>query len=550
MQSFEPGVVLLGRYRVDKIVGRGGMGIVVAAWDTDLQHHVAIKVLLGLALAESEPVGRFMREARIVVKLQSEHVVRVINAGTLESGAPYIVMDLLEGHDLGEQAALPTALAVDYVLQAIDAIAEAHAQNVIHRDLKPSNLFLANRTGAAPIIKVLDFGISKATDLEGDLSLTGSTSIMGSPRYMSPEQFRSAKLVDARTDVWALGAISYQLLSGEPPFQGESMTEIFESVIHREPLPLRAQRSEVPADLEQVILRCLRKNASERYASVAELAQALSPFGTGEWQRCVVRASKLLTDGSTLNVNAGWVAPAEGVAPAPANLPSFSPAPQEQSGSSLNASTAPRPRSRLRLVGAALALLVLITLSVCAGAVLALAWAKRHPAEIATHPSVASGATLATGAPLPSPPASVGVAPDSGPPAQGDGGAKADGVSLVSSQTSALPSSTGSAHKSTPPTATSGRVLTDFQRSRLLGHYSTLDGRRGFVLDRLAEPAKVRLDGETAVQTLKERYSQWTWLDYLNADGRIEIRTKQDSGEVVRLNGTDVVRDADARPLR
>ncbi|WP_394847125.1 serine/threonine protein kinase [Pendulispora brunnea] len=519
LQSFEPGVILLGRYRVEKVVGRGGMGAVLAAWDTELQHRVAIKVLSGFALAESEPVGRFMREARIVVKLQSDHVVRVFNAGTLETGVPYIVMDLLEGHDLGEQGTLAPRTAVDYVLQAIDAIAEAHAQNVVHRDLKPSNLFLANRVGAAPIIKVLDFGISKATNVEGDLSLTGSTSIMGSPRYMSPEQFRSAKQVDERTDVWALGAILYQLLAGSPPFDGASMTEIFESVIHREPAPLHALRPEVPAALEQVILRCLRKAANERYATVAELALALAPFGTGEWQRCVERASKLLADKSTLNAHVGWVAPAEKVVP----LPSVSPPPPREP------ETVRGSRGRIALMAAGLFVLVLA--SVCVGAALMLAWVKRHPPQLAT--------AAPSSAPAPATSATAIVADSGNVSVDVDAGTDAGGA-LVGAASARKPA----------PSAKPARVLTDFQKSRLLGHYSTYDGRRGFVLDRLGEPVKVRLDGESTVHSLKERYSQWTWLDYISEDGKIEIRTKQDTGEVVKLNYADVVRDADARPLR
>jgi len=535
LQSFEPGVILLGRYRVEKTVGRGGMGAVLAVWDTELQHRVAIKVLSGFALAESEPVGRFMREARIVVKLQSDHVVRVFNAGTLETGVPYIVMDLLEGHDLGEQGMAAPPTAVDYVLQAIDAIAEAHAQNVIHRDLKPSNLFLANRVGAAPIIKVLDFGISKAANLEGDLSLTGSTSIMGSPRYMSPEQFRSAKQVDERTDVWALGAILYQLLAGSPPFDGASMTEIFESVIHREPPPLHALRPEVPAELEQVILRCLRKPANERYATVAELALALAPFGTGEWQRCVVRASKLLADKSTLNAHVGWVAPAEKVSPLPSVSP---PPPREPASLEASAAYGPARGSQKRFVLLAAGLVVLVVASVCVGAALMLAWVKRHPPQFAT-------AQPSSSAPVPVP----AIVADSGSVAVDvDAGAAPDAGGAMDA--GAAVASAGERASAQKPAGKAPRVLTDFQKSRLLGHYSTLDGRRGFVLDRLAEPVKVRLDGESTVHSLKERYSQWMWLDYLSEDGKIEIRTKQDSGEVIKLNYADVVRDADARPLR
>ncbi|WP_394833000.1 protein kinase [Pendulispora rubella] len=300
MQSLEPGAILLGRYRIRKVVGRGAMGVVLAARDEELDNDVAIKVLVGMQDALSEPVERFMREARIAVKLKSDHVVRVMDAGTLETGTPFMVMELLDGSDLASAGPLPPMTAVDCVLQAIDAVAEAHTQGVIHRDLKPSNLFLAKRPGAPPIVKVLDFGISKARNLDGDPSLTTEESILGSPRYMPPEQFRSAKLVDERTDVWALGAILYTLLRGAPPFDGASIGEVFAAVLQEEPASLRA----IPPELEAVVWRCLSKEPAQRYPNVAALAGALAPFGSGEWRRCVARAQTLLED-EPMSVPAG-----------------------------------------------------------------------------------------------------------------------------------------------------------------------------------------------------------------------------------------------------
>ncbi|WP_394822995.1 serine/threonine-protein kinase [Pendulispora albinea] len=576
VQSFEPGTILLGRYRVEKIVGRGGMGVVLAAWDTELLHHVAIKVLVGLAFADSEPVERFMREARITVKLTSDHVVRVINAGTLESGAPYIVMDLLEGHDLGgTHHPLAPAVAVDYVLQAIDAVAEAHAQGIIHRDLKPSNLFLATRTGASPIIKVLDFGISKASPLEGDPSLTGTTSIMGSPRYMSPEQFRSAKLVDERTDVWALGAIAYHLMSGAPPFEGSSVGEVFEAVSTREPIPLRGRRPEVPMGLEHVIARCLQKNPKERFQTVADLAQALGPFGTGEWQRCVVRAMKLLEGKSTQNLHAVWMMPTETAIapPAPSAVP---PAPE------------PPWRSKRWLALGFAGLFALLLSATALGAFLAIAWTKRHP------PAAPAGMTDPVGA-VTGGPVLSSAAVDSGVAAADladagveDAGA-ADAASIVAVGVSLTPgvapsssatvqtgrgtgispvasSSSGASNSTNGSNASNGskrRVLTDFQRSRLLGHYSTFDGASGFVLDRLEDPWRAKLDGESSVKILKSRPGSYGTMEYVNANGEkangendFWIRVQKDTGEVLlfdgpkQFEGVKVVRDADARPLR
>ncbi|WP_394839158.1 serine/threonine protein kinase [Pendulispora rubella] len=357
-QCFEPGVMLLGQYRIQKVVGRGAMGLVVAAWDTGLRQHVAIKLLLGASGSETEPAERFMREARIAVKLKSDHVVRVMNAGTLESGVPYMVMELLDGHDLGNQGPLPIAMAVDCVLQAIDAVAEAHTHHIVHRDLKPSNLFLARRAGASPIIKVLDFGISKATGLEGDPSLTHAEAIMGSPRYMPPEQFRSAKAVDGRSDVWALGAILYTLLRGAPPFDGESIGEVFEAVLQREPPPLRAPRREIPPELEQVVLRCLRKTPAERFANVAMLAQALAPFGSGEWQRCVARANKLLAD-KTIVIAKGDAFPAP--TPSSPNLP-FDPTEVPVSHRTRKFVTKPSSLGLVAGTGVVLSLLALLSL--------------------------------------------------------------------------------------------------------------------------------------------------------------------------------------------
>src|SRR5258708_827003 len=212
------GDILAGKYRVEQVLGKGGMGVVVAATDTQLERRVAIKFLLPEYAEHKEASQRFLREARAAVKIHSEHVARVIDVGTMENGAPYMVMEYLQGTDLAgtldERVTLPVEEAVAYVLEACDAIAEAHSVGIVHRDLKPANLFLASQPDGSIKIKVLDFGISKAmmTTTGMDPSLTRTTSMMGSPLYMSPEQMRSAKHVDPRTDVWALGVILYESL--------------------------------------------------------------------------------------------------------------------------------------------------------------------------------------------------------------------------------------------------------------------------------------------------------------------------------------------------
>jgi serine/threonine-protein kinase len=293
------GDVLAGKYRVERILRQGGMGIVVAAEHLQLRLRVALKLLLPSACAAPEAVNRFLREARAASQIQSEHVVRVTDAGTLESGMPYMVMEFLRGADLLEviqtQGPILIGDAIDWVLQACEPLAEAHKLGIVHRDLKPSNLFVTRRADGSPLIKVLDFGISKAMGLEGALSVntTASTAFLGSPAYMSPEQIRSAKHVDERTDIWALGVVLHELLTGRPVYQADTVSALMAMVLTDPPTPVRQIRPDVPAGLEQVILRCLEKDRTRRYASVGELATALSPFRAGNGQasrRAVGRA--------------------------------------------------------------------------------------------------------------------------------------------------------------------------------------------------------------------------------------------------------------------
>ncbi|MCA9597555.1 MAG: protein kinase, partial [Myxococcales bacterium] len=297
MPPVGPGDVLAGKYRVERVLGAGGMGVVVAATHLELRDKVAVKFLREEALESEEAAARFVREARAAVRIKSEHVARVIDVGRLESGAPYMVMEYLEGHDLSERSGvLSIEDAVDYVIQACDAMAEAHAAGIIHRDLKPANLFLTQRSDGAAVVKVLDFGISKMTLPEvSEAGLTRTSTAMGSPLYMSPEQMRSAKDVDLRTDVWALGAILFELLAGATPFTGNSFPELCASILSAPPRPLRELRPEVPEALEAVVARCLAKEATDRYASVADLAAALMPFAPRRSRQLVERARNVLT---------------------------------------------------------------------------------------------------------------------------------------------------------------------------------------------------------------------------------------------------------------
>jgi serine/threonine-protein kinase len=280
------GDVLVEKYRVERVLGQGGMGVVVAALHLQLEQHVALKFLLPGAAAVPEAVARFLREARAAARIQSDHVVRVTDVGTLDSGAPYMVMELLHGMDLSQvvRTTGPIAVtqAVDYMLQACEGVAEAHKFGIVHRDLKPSNLFLTRKSDGSPLIKVLDFGISKTTSVTGagPLTLTATTAIMGSPLYMSPEQVRSAKDVDARTDIWSLGIVLYEFLSGAPVFNGDSASAVMAMIVADPPPPIRAVRPDVPAEVEAVILRCLEKDRTRRYANLGELAVAIAPFAS------------------------------------------------------------------------------------------------------------------------------------------------------------------------------------------------------------------------------------------------------------------------------
>ncbi len=278
------GQLIAGKYRIERVLGRGGMGVVVAAHHIVLDQVVAIKFLLPEALDSAEAVARFEREARAAVKIQSEHVARVTDVGRLENGAPYMVMELLRGRDLDvllrERGPLPLTDVADYVLQAGEAIAEAHGLGIVHRDLKPPNLFLTERADGSSCIKVLDFGISKLTtpSSSGDRGMTSTRAVMGSPLYMSPEQLMSARDVDMRTDIWALGVICFELLTGKLPFEAETLPQLCMAISMGAPTPLRNYRPDLPLEVEAMVLRCLSKDPGKRYATVAELAAELVKF--------------------------------------------------------------------------------------------------------------------------------------------------------------------------------------------------------------------------------------------------------------------------------
>ena len=275
-----PGDVLAGKYRVEQVLGQGGMGVVVAATHLELQQLVAMKFLIPGGDATPKSRARLFQEARAAVRLRSQHVARVFDVGTLENGAPYIVMEHLQGCDLSSllerRGPLPFQEAVEYVLQACEAIGEAHQAGIIHRDLKPANLFLTTNVDGSPCVKVLDFGISKL--MGSSLALTGPDTAIGSVLYMSPEQVSAQTDLDPRCDIWALGVVLYQLVSGQTPFESGSRHEVTAWVMWAEPKPLESLRSDLPAGLSAVILQCLQKDRERRWPNVAALAAALVPF--------------------------------------------------------------------------------------------------------------------------------------------------------------------------------------------------------------------------------------------------------------------------------
>jgi serine/threonine-protein kinase len=307
MESSSPspvqvGDLVAGKYRVERELGKGGMGVVVAAMHEQLEQRVALKFLLPEVTARPEIVQRFIREARASVRIHSEHVARVLDVGTHDNGVPFMVMEYLQGEDLSQvllrTGPLPVQDAVGYVLEACEAVAEAHSLGMVHRDLKPANLFLARRPSGKPAVKVLDFGISKIPSTGADHVVTKTATVMGSPGYMSPEQMMSSDKVDVRSDIWSLGVVLYELLGQRLPFPGSTMPELIAAILQKAPEPLSIVRSDIPVGLAAVLDRCLTKEPAGRYANIAELARALGPFGPPRAEQSVERIETVLGVGN------------------------------------------------------------------------------------------------------------------------------------------------------------------------------------------------------------------------------------------------------------
>ena len=420
------GEVLAGKYRVERVLGQGGMGVVLAARHLQLDESVAIKLMLSDAATNHEAVTRFLREARAAARLQSAHVARVSDVGTLDDGRPYMVMEYLDGADLAQVLAgsgpLPVSDAVDYVLQAAEAIAEAHSLGIVHRDLKPSNLFLMRRRDRALHVKVLDFGISKVQGKSGTMTdggMTRTSALLGTPLYMSPEQMTETREVDGRSDIWALGVILFELLSGAPPFVGEGLPQVCAMVLQVEPPLLTSRRVDLPPELDQVVRRCLAKRAAQRYQTVAELAAELRPFA-GRHGRAAIDRILMLAGGADPS-SAGPVLSTA------AELPSRE-APVSPLGThaAWGETQSPLPPGRVpTVVWAALALVPILVAGVwvAVGARSSALPALQSSAAVVTGaepPVAAPSAELVapppTGASAPVPPATASVAPQSTAP--------------------------------------------------------------------------------------------------------------------------------------
>lgn len=298
--SITNGQVLEGKFRVENVIGEGAMGLVVEATHLDLEERVALKFLRDEAKARPDLASRFAREARASATIKNDHVARVYDVGT-HDGAPFIVMEYLVGRDLEQilhaGGPLDPTEAVELVIQACEGLTAAHTQGIVHRDIKPGNLFVSEHGGIRQL-KLLDFGISKAGLKKGTLEdvdlLTGDTTqIMGSPHYMSPEQIRSTKDVDLRADIWSLGVVLFELITGKTPFDASEITGIIAQVLHEPHRTARSLVPDIPTGLEEVIDHCLQKEPAKRYQCAADVAVALLPFAPKRSRAVAERATKM-----------------------------------------------------------------------------------------------------------------------------------------------------------------------------------------------------------------------------------------------------------------
>jgi serine/threonine-protein kinase len=435
-----PGTLLAGKYRVERVLGQGGMGMVVEARHTTLDERVAIKLLLPEHAARPDASARFLREARVAARIKSEHVARVSDVGTLENGAPYLVMECLDGCDLAallqRAGVLGVADAVDYVVQGCEALAEAHGYGIVHRDVKPANLFLTRRPNGLPLVKVLDFGISKVAGAEAQ-RLTRTGAILGSALYMSPEQMQKTKIADHRADVYALGASLYELLAGRPPFVADTLPALWAKVMADAPTPLRQLRPDVPEGLAAVLEKAYARNRDDRWQTVGALVVALAPYAPARSQAVIESIAKLAEP-----VLAG---PPSSVAP-----PSASTEGRTAEAPARAAPEAPRASTRSRVV--AVSVVAAIAASLVVGAFVAMR--GRWPGGTATGAPVVPTATAGTmGAPPPALPATSAPSAVSAPQAATSLGVSAGSTAVPAHAASPSPQLTEKPRDRSPAAA-------------------------------------------------------------------------------------------------
>ncbi|WP_437989577.1 serine/threonine protein kinase [Sorangium sp. So ce145] len=454
-----PGKVLLGKYRVERILGRGGMGIVVAVRHVDLGELFAIKFLLPEAMGTPDAINRFLREARASARLKGEHVAKVHDVGSLENGAPYMIMEFLDGMDLKqvvqERGPLPLREAVTYVLQASDAIAEAHVLGIVHRDLKPSNLFLTRRPNGSPCVKVLDFGISKQTTPDGmDLTRTGS--MLGSPLYMSPEQMMHVKQVDARSDIWAMGVVLYELVTGSVPFPADTLTEVVGRVLQTEAAPPSHLRPGMPPELDAVVARCLQKRPEHRFQRIEELMAALEAVSTAPGPAASA-FRQLAPSQPGIAAHGGPSASGQVSQSAPA-LPMSRPQVAAATGSSWGNITEPSPPAKAGKVGLLLSA-GLGAVALAAGGAW-LAWGSAPVGVEAAAPRAQPDSRESQEPAPPAPPSVATFAPDPPPPAAPAMAASAasEPSGTVTPSASVAAPSPGKPAGAAPPAFTTPRV--------------------------------------------------------------------------------------------
>jgi serine/threonine-protein kinase len=339
-----------GKYKLVRLLGAGGMGEVYEAQHSVVGRRFAIKFLHPELAGNTEIVARFQREAQAAGSLENENIAAVLDAGTDEDGAPYLVMEYLEGEDLAHllfrAGPLPVPRAAYILIQACRGLVAAHERNIVHRDLKPENLFVCKRNDGSDLVKVLDFGIAKLHVGGSGTGLTHTGATMGTPFYMSLEQARGAKEVDHRTDIYSLGVILYEILTGAKPHPGESYNEILYHVISNEPAPLDNVRVGLPAGLSAVVNKAMAREAGDRYASAALLMEALIPFaGRAVTPLRTSLGATVQTPGSIPNVRV----PTEALPPQP-----------EPEEADVGEDEVPRNRSRIYLLGGSAAILVLL----------------------------------------------------------------------------------------------------------------------------------------------------------------------------------------------